>query len=689
MKLSGWIIIGVLSLLLIFFAYRLISDALWNRKLNDFQRRQRLHVFKRPFLYWLKRGSGLVISASLGAVLIGSGLFFLPIIEEPFTYLNAQAVGSEEAFLELLQLEEVTYGDGWFSVFPIGDMDLRLENAMTGAPEADSRDFIDTNVQVEGVMEADIIKTDGYTIYYASRYQNKVRVVDILSDGKLDIRADIDLGNLYTDSLYLTETQLIIIGYVYEYFYVTPFEDDFSFFRGYASYTGSVQVYDRDTLELTYELKTNTNFYEHRLIGDALYLISNKYITKNDLVPTYVETRNNHVDEFALSYDDIYYFDSIPAQYMTVVAVIDLVDYTMNSEAFLGYVNQIYASENAIYTTSIVYRHSEQSGWLNWGYTNAYTHIVKYNIDSENKTFRYAANGQVKGYVNDPYWMDEYNDYFRIVTTETTWHNSIQQKDNRLFILKENPNEQVFTEVGSVLSGIGKPLEDIKSVRFNKEIVNIVTFRTIDPLYTIDLSDPENPVILPDPIEEPGYNTYMHVWNEDYYLIGLGLDEQNQVKLSAYDTSENNPNTGLPLETFNFPRIGDFGSTVFSYSEALYNPKALMVDVEKGIFAFPVNSHRYVLDPVDGYYRSHYTSQYYVFFIDFNAEQIISDPIIITHREQTYYSGIDRGVYVSGNNFTMIYTLSFSEVVAYNLLTNQVDQVYLFEGMDWYNPYTR
>ncbi len=86
----------------------------------------------------------------------------------------------------------------------------------------------------------------------------------------------------------------------------------------------------------------------------------------------------------------------------------------------------------------------------------------------------------------------------------------------------------------------------MKSVRFNGDLGYVVTFEQKDPLYTIDLSDPTEPTIV-SAIEEPGYSTYLHVWNEEgNQLIGFGFsaDEQGFVtglKISAYDTALTEP----------------------------------------------------------------------------------------------------------------------------------------------------
>ena len=685
MTIYGWIITITLSVSALLFGYRFIQDFIWNKRLGHFHRHQKVSMPKVPMLYWMKRGYGLVLSSFAALTIVACGAFSLP-IREPHVYLTANKVGSEEKLMSLINDR-----NNFYSNMPTTD-------AAPGAPEqigedrTDSqRDFIDTNMQVEGVIEADIVKTDGYTIYYASRYHNKVRVIDVENDGSLTLREDIDLGNLYTDSLYITDTQLIVIGYVYTYFYIMPDLEGNSrdYYGGYTAFTGAVYVYDRETLELEYQLETDTNFYQHRVIGDALYLLANKSLYNSDIIPTFSQTIDGVTTEEDLDFDSIYYFEGIPAYTMTVITVVDLSTYDMHAEAFLGQVDQIYANQHAIYTTATIYEYQEDNDavWW-WGWSVHYsTFIVKYDINPEEKTFTYAANAKVEGYIESQYWMDEYDGYFRIVTTE--WGQNIV---NRLYILETNTETQKLDQVSVIDNGIGKEglNERVYAVVFNKHRVNIVTYENMDPLYTIDMSDPQNPFILPNPIEEQGYNTYLHVWNEDHFLVGIGYDENFQLKLGAYDTSENNPNPGEPLVNYYLAEASEDGVFSYSYSEVLYNPKAIMVDVERGIFGFPVNTFRYTYNALLGYYDYAYLSLYYIFFIDFNAENpedVISDPIIIEQDEFMYYAGIDRGVYIEFEDFAMVYTLSYAQIVSYNMTTREVTHVLTFPGMDQYNPY--
>src|SRR5690606_3817329 len=108
-----------------------------------------------------------------------------------------------------------------------------------------------------------------------------------------------------------------------------------------------------------------------------------------------------------------------------------------------------------------------------------------------------------------------------------------------------------------------KPREDIYSVRFRGDKAYIVTFLRTDPLYVLDLSNPQDPLIAGE-LEVPGFSSYLHPVN-DNYLLGFGVDAtattQRGIKVSLFDVS----NTSKPQEVDSVV-FGESGS----YSEALY-----------------------------------------------------------------------------------------------------------------------
>jgi len=678
----GWVTLGVMGLIGLYFGAQLIRDVVWNKKLTNFQKTLGDVVVKAPTLFWIKRSYGVVIAGLFMCATIFSGAFSIPLTLDERVLINAKPVSSEAKLRELLSSQQTGgFFNGWFRNTAIDSEMAPQEGAMDdySGNETAKRDYIGTNNQVDGLEESDIVKTDGNMIYYASRYQNQIRIFTIENDGLATLEETLDLGNLYTDSMFLTDQYLIVIGYTYT---MSPYKYDAAYDMigwAYVSYTGSVVIYDRDTMDIVYDLQTDANFYQYRLINNALFLIGNKYMHNDELRPVFTQTIGEDQTTSFLDYDQIYYFDDVPAYGMTVFTGIDLDTFELNSKAFLGNVNQIYADTDSLYTTfSFTKTSGFVEGWL--GYTTQ-TQIMKFNLNTEIATFEYIGHGLVDGYIENQYWMDEYDHYFRVVTS--SW-NPIT---NRLFVLSESASDDQLNIVGSITSGLGKINETVKSVRFNGNTAFVVTFEQTDPLYTIDLTNPTQPKII-SAIEEPGYSTYLHVWNDEgNQLIGFGFtaDSNGRVtglKISAYDNTHTEP-----LETYQLNATDEEGVWSYSYSEASYNPKALMISPDHGIIAFPVMS--WTSRQIGLYeYEYPYASQFLIFYIDFtNSEKIISDPIVIEHPESPYYFGIDRGVYISQDGaspFENVYTFSSLGMVSYNLLTGQVSQTITFELPEWY-----
>jgi uncharacterized secreted protein with C-terminal beta-propeller domain len=137
----------------------------------------------------------------------------------------------------------------------------------------------------------------------------------------------------------------------------------------------------------------------------------------------------------------------------------------------------------------------------------------------EGKTTSYAASGVVRGTVRDRWSFDEYDGNLRVATAlGKNWETT----DNAVSVLRESGSE--LTVVGSV-RGIG-PREEIQSVRWFDDIAVVVTFRQVDPLYTVDLSNPADPTVLGE-LKIPGFSSYLHPIGDDR-LLGLGTAATKQ-----------------------------------------------------------------------------------------------------------------------------------------------------------------
>ena len=173
--------------------------------------------------------------------------------------------------------------------------------------------------------------------------------------------------------------------------------------------------------------------------------------------------------------------------------------------------------------------------------------------------------------------MDEYNGNFRIATN----YYATQSQISNVYILNSNLN------ITGKLEGLA-PNENLHSVRFMGDKCYLVTYRTTDPLFVIDLSDPTNPHVLGE-LKIPGYSDYLHPY-DGTHLIGVGKEAvevdggsfayYQGLKLALFDVSDVNNPRQLSNVT-----IGDRGTD----SLALSDPKAFLFDKSKNLLVIPVS----------------------------------------------------------------------------------------------------
>ena len=590
---------------------------------------------------------------------------------------------------------------------------------MASSQTNDKNSFVDTNSQVAGIKEGDVIKTDGEFIYYASRLDSRVRVMQVDRNNIVTYVTTINLESneetTFTDSMYITDDYLVIIGYRYNLNQSTCsskddngdvyFCADFMWWQP----TGTVVLIDRQSLSIVYTLNTNAAFIDHRIvpimngetiIGETLYLVGHHYFyTYNqdaDLRPTFVE--NDEPTSF-MPYEAMSFINDDNLYAMTTFTGIrllsnpDAIEY--KASGYLGTTpdyKKLYVDANHLYLA--------QSNYL-WEDPQSYqtTTILKFTLDIANASLTLTTVGTIRGVAINQFALDAYEGMFRIATTDTVWDWRAdawwwswedRTITNRLYIL-EDLNDGTFGITGLLEEGLGKPNESIMSVRFQGPLAYVVTFLRTDPLYIIDLTNPTNPVIREE-IVLPGFDTYQHPWGEDHILgFGYDADDNGQLKgmkLSAYDVREGQSDViqtyllteaifeGIPEE--------DRLSWQWAWSEALWDHKAITVSVDHGIFAFAVNAYQQEFiqsdNPADsrgeeGYYEFSYHSYYFIFAIDFTNPTPIQLLEKIEHpTSDVGYVQVDRGVII--NQF--IHTFSNQQMISYDLSNDEIVQTLLF-----------
>ena len=287
MTTFGWIVISVLSLVVLYLMYNFVMEFILNKKLSRFKHKIHSNGMKVSQVIMFRKAYQVALGMLLVFTLGISGIFEDKIILDNQKVLTqAHQVGSKSKLLSLLDINT----DDWYYYAPESGLESTADDF---DQSSESRDYIGTNEQVDGVSEADIIKTDGNYIYYASRYYQQINVVFVNDDYEVEVLDSIDLGDVYTEDMYLTDEYIIVIGYTYQ---TSPYEFEVgAFFIDwyYRTPSGTVVVVDRDTNEIVYEVETDAYFFDHRVIDNQMYLVSTKsiYNTDEELRPQFTETK--------------------------------------------------------------------------------------------------------------------------------------------------------------------------------------------------------------------------------------------------------------------------------------------------------------------------------------------------------------------------------------------------------------
>ncbi|CAM3844680.1 beta-propeller domain-containing protein [Mesobacillus zeae] len=447
-------------------------------------------------------------------------------------------------------------------------------------------DFSETNVQVEGVDEADIVKTDGTHIFQAE--QNKVRIIKAVPEDKMKLLATISYDHNFTPyQLFLHKKQLIVIGSKYrdwsskeEAAIIAPM-----------SQAAKVIVYNVENPEkpeVMREAELEGSYASSRKADGFLYMTAEHrpdyWIMKEkrniDFRPGYSDTAVKPVKQ-KVDYDKIQFFPESREPDFTMIMALDLNDLSKKAgvTTYLGSGGQMYMSNNHLYLA--VSKYGEQP-LEDRQMIAPDTDIHKFSIDGMEVIFKGSA--EVQGTVLNQFSMDEHDGHFRVVTTKGHAWDEKGNSANQLYILDEGLN------LAGKLEGLAKG-ERIYSARFLGDRIYMVTFKETDPLFAIDASEPSNPKVLGE-LKIPGFSNYLHPYDENH-LIGFGQDtkvidgkgkEEPQiisggVKISLFDVSD----MTNPKEKFT-ETIGEAGTN----SPLNNDHRALLFNKNKNLFAFPV-----------------------------------------------------------------------------------------------------
>lgn len=411
-------------------------------------------------------------------------------------------------------------------------------------PQNEAANGSEANNQTENVDEIDVIKYEGNYIYYISNGEFKVFKVAM---GKAN---EVFKYNLYAlqkesivqnEGIYLTDDSVCVIYYAYGY------DANIKGEYNYTSIT-RLMIFDKETFEIKKNICFDGDYSNSRVYNGNLYLITTEKVDYEE--PEYVcDDKEEKVE-----YNDVVYFNYAENTAYTYITTINLDTYEECVNVQLGNYryDNIYMSENYLYLVSPKYNDKIEK---------VISTVYVYDVKKGNAEF--FGGFSFDGMISNQWFMDEYEGRIRVAYFDNYAKSNV--KINKVAVYDIDEENQKFTRVGFLDEGIGKPGQTIRSVLFEENIVNLVTYLTQDPLYCIQLVDGVTPVILSE-LEAPGYSQYLKSFelNGEKYLIGLGYTDGWQLKVSLYKSNGENIQIGKDFV------IDGYDCEVFENSMSLF-----------------------------------------------------------------------------------------------------------------------
>ncbi len=584
----------------------------------------------------------------------------------------------------------------------------------TGAAGAYSQ----TNVQVAGVDEPDFVKNDGKYIYVISG--DTLAIVDAYPASSASVVSKTTLDNtpreifVSGDRLVLFTTGTTSLTRGGEVIAGSP-KSMPAYYGGYQPATHVVfyDIADRKTPKVLKEYTIDGDYLDARLIGSDLYLVTREQVyfsTGEEIVTPCVRA-----GERCIATPDVYYFDNPERSYaFTTVSSYNLESAgEKDAKTYLaGSGNIIYVSPDAMYISyqkyHSIYRRdgvkpvtaledagtgsvaagtsSGTSSVILWEDFNRMTETEKQQVIADMKAqeeekvakkeidqsttaihkiaidrgaITYVARGEVPGYLNNQFAMDEHRGNLRVATTSNVYTSRGSYEYNNVFVL-----DSAMKTIGS-LTHIAEQ-EKIYSTRFIGDRLYMVTFKRMDPFFVIDLSDPAAPKIL-GKLKIPGFSDYLHPYDANH-IIGLGKETATNdwggvstqgIKLALFDVSDvEHPTQVGKVE------IGDAGSD----SAALSDHKAFLFDREKNLLVIPARVVRLSTGENVKYTGTGTQVWYgaYVFGIDPASGFDLKGTVQHGSQNESYYwygssaNEVKRSLYIGDT----LYTLSTAKILA-------------------------
>jgi len=462
-----------------------------------------------------------------------------------------------------------------------------------------------TDNQVEGIIEADLIKRSDTHIFYLD--DNTLRIFSIDKESTTEIGNYVlnEGADYYSDQWEFYLSNDCKTATVITHNYTKPGVN-------YGSYVNliSLDVSDPANIAEKEKFSITGDYMSSRKIDGSILLMTEFVINKKKLdyddEKTFLPQINEGDGSYSIPADAVVSPDNLSNNRYTVVMKLD--ENTLDlkgTAAYLSYSEDVYVSENHVFLTNVFADKTEnKDGSVT---RNSMTDISCLTYGGDN--FEIKGNVTVRGYVKDQWSMDEYEDVLRVFTTtnattvrEKTYGNNSVSAD----ILQTATGESnaslycidlsSFEIVASVID-FAPPREEIQSVRFDKETAYVCTsIELSDPVFFFDLSDLNN-ITYKDTGTIEGFSTSL-INLGNGYLLGIGRGNSwSGFKVEVYEETKDDVHSVCSYE--------------LKYAEYSTDYKSYYVDRQNQLIGIGVinneyrnkseGASRYILLHFDGY----------------------------------------------------------------------------------------
>jgi uncharacterized secreted protein with C-terminal beta-propeller domain len=414
----------------------------------------------------------------------------------------------------------------------------------------DAPSFSSTNVQEAGIDEPDIVKTDGRRIFAIS--DGQLRALDATGDAPVLV-GSLELEASGGAQMLLRGNRLLVMTTSYGGGPVAsggPVAD-----IAYGSTTvvlSEIDVSDPKAMVVRRTMRLEGALVDARLHGGTARVVVAS--TPRSIEPASISSTgvrryvprttlrsritNRTFRRSVVPCGEVRHPRVFSGLDLTTVLTIDLDKglFNVDRDAIMAGAQTVYGSPTGLYVASQKYNRAVETGRSLPDTMR--TQIHRFDVSKQGET-TYASTGEVAGFVLNQYALSEYDGALRVASTEQPqWFEGHLARDSESYVTVLAERGRTLQALGRV-DGLGKG-ERIYAVRFVGDKGYVVTFRQVDPLYTLDLSSKMNPRVLGE-LKILGYSAYLHPVSDDL-LLGVGQDASDAgrtrgTQLSLFDVS--------------------------------------------------------------------------------------------------------------------------------------------------------